>query len=404
MQTVALIPAIIQRPSSRILFSARTTTLFAATAAALFSVSSSAPTPLYRLYQVQYGLSSFLLTVIFSAYVFGLLGALLTVGRLSDHIGRRPMIFATLALNAAAMILFIGADSAATLIAARLTQGIATGAAMTTLGATILDTDRTNGPVINSVTAFIGLTIGSLGGGLLAAYAPAPTTLVYVILLLTSILMALLVLQMPETTETRPGALASLRPQVSVPAQARKALLAVTPVTVATWALGGFYFSLIPSLIRVATGLSSPLIGGLTVATLMVTGAIAVFVLRNRATATILTVGTSSLALGVAVTLAGVWSRSIDLMLLGTVVAGVGFGAAFSGALRTVLPLASASERAGLLSTFYVESYLAFSLPAIAAGLAAPVVGLQSVTYIYGAVVILLSIVSLAAILMRRSA
>ena len=78
-------------------------------------------------------------------------------------------------------------------------------------------------------------------------------------------------------------------------------------------------------------------------------------------------------------------------------IAGVGFGAAFAGVLRTILPLAGADQRAGLLSTFYVESYLAFSLPAIAAGIAAPALGLAATIYIYGGVVVVLAVISLAA-------
>jgi MFS family permease len=59
-------------------------------------------------------------TTIFAVYAFSLLAALLTVGSLSDYVGRRPVILAALVLNAAAMMLFIRADSAAALIEARL--------------------------------------------------------------------------------------------------------------------------------------------------------------------------------------------------------------------------------------------------------------------------------------------
>jgi MFS family permease len=53
--------------------------------------TASAPSPLYPLYRERWGFSITTLTVIFAVYVVGLLGALLTVGSLSDHLGRRPM-------------------------------------------------------------------------------------------------------------------------------------------------------------------------------------------------------------------------------------------------------------------------------------------------------------------------
>jgi MFS family permease len=122
------------------------TTVMAVIAAMTFSASGAAPTPLYHQYQESFGLTPFMLTIIFAAYVLSLLTALLTVGSLSDYIGRRPAILAALILNIAAMVMFMTAASAIALIIARAVQGFATGLATATLGAAILDTDRGRGP------------------------------------------------------------------------------------------------------------------------------------------------------------------------------------------------------------------------------------------------------------------
>jgi MFS family permease len=387
------------RQQERASLSYRTTTIMAVITAMTFAASGAAPTPLYHQYQELFGLTPFMLTVIFGAYVLSLLGALLTVGSLSDYIGRRPAILAALSLNVVAMVMFIAADSAAALIAARAVQGFATGLATATLGATIMDTDHSRGPVLNSITAFVGLAAGSLGGGALVTYAPDPQQLVYAVLLALSAAEALVLWHMPETVTPKPGALASLQPHVSVPAPARRALVQVTPVTIASWALGGFYFSLMPSLVRVATGVTSPIVGGLVVSALTFSGAVAVLSLRNTSARRILSGGIPALVSGVAITLAGVQMQQVSLMLIGTIVAGIGFGAAFSGAMRTVMPHAEAHERAGLLSAFYVEGYLSFSLPAILTGLVAPIAGLPLAADVYGAAVIVLALGSLLAML-----
>jgi MFS family permease len=389
------------RPQAHASLSNRSTTLMAAITVMTFSACGAAPTPLYHQYQESFGLTPFILTIIFAAYVVSLLAALLTVGSLSDYIGRRPAIMAALALNIVAMVMFIAVDSAWALIAARAVQGFATGLATATLGATILDTDRNRGPVLNSVTAFAGLTAGSLGAAVLATYAPDPQQLVYLILLVMSAVEAAILCYMPETAVGKPGAVASLQPHVHVPAKARRALFQVTPLTIASWALGGFYFSLMPSLVRVATGITLPIVGGLVVAALTFSGAVAVVSLRNVTAIRILVGGIPALVSGVAITLAGVATQFVVLMLAGTIVAGLGFGAAFAGAMRTVMPLAEAHERAGLLSAFYVEGYLSFSLPAILAGLFAPMTGLPLAAYVYGAAVIVLAVASRVA--MARS-
>src|SRR5258706_6016313 len=110
---------------------------------------------------------------------------------------------------------------------------------------------------------------------------------------------------MPEPARTKPGALASLRPRVHVPRVARATFAAVTPVNIASWSLGGFYFSLMPAVVRAATGTALPIVGGLVVATLTFSGAVAVVALRKLVPVKVFIFGIVMFALGVAITLAG---------------------------------------------------------------------------------------------------
>jgi hypothetical protein len=103
------------------------------------------------------------------------------------------------------------------------------------------------------------------------------------------------------------------------------------------------------------------------------------------------------LSLGVAVSLFGIQQHQVAALLAGTVISGAGFGSNFLGIMRALLPTAAPDQRAGLLSAFYVQSYLAFSLPAVAAGLAVPLIGLSVAAYLYGAVIIVLAVTSLTA-------
>ena len=105
----------------------------------------------YREYQEHFGLTPFVITIIFAVYVFSLLLALPTVGSLSDYVGRRPVILAALMTNVFAMAVFMTASSAAALVVARTIQGFANGVAIATLAATILDTDKERAPLLNSV-------------------------------------------------------------------------------------------------------------------------------------------------------------------------------------------------------------------------------------------------------------
>lgn len=368
--------------------------VFLATALLGFLAASSTPTPLYHLYQQAWQFSAVTLTLIFAVYAVSLLAALLTVGSLSDYLGRRPLIFTVLVLESVAMLLFLQADSVSGLIAARILQGFATGMATSVLGAALLDIDREQGPLVNSLTPLLGMASGALGTGLLVEFAPWPLRLAYGLLLGLFVAQALLVWHLPESVSRQPGALASLRPALHVPPQARAAVWRMLPVNVAGWALGGFFLSLAPSLAREATGATSNLVGGGLVAALTVTGAVAIYHLRLRPAGQILRLGTGVLPAGMLLILLALHRGELGLFFMATVVTGVGFGASFLGALRSIMPLAEAHERAGLMATFYVLSYLAFCVPAMLAGWMVRSFGLVPTGEVYALGVIILCAVA----------
>src|SRR6185369_7512629 len=116
-----------------------------------FLAGSSAPTPLYSTYQAHWGFSSIMVTVVFGVYALAVLAALLVFGSLSDYIGRRPILMATTVVQAGAMVIFATAHGLGALVAARVVQGLATGAAAGAVGAGMLDLDRAKGTVANAV-------------------------------------------------------------------------------------------------------------------------------------------------------------------------------------------------------------------------------------------------------------
>jgi hypothetical protein len=339
-----------------------------ASIALFFLAGSSAPTPLYAVYQAAWGFSPITVTVIFGIYALSVLAALLVTGSLSDHVGRRPVLFATALLQAAAMTIFAVAGSVGALLAARVVQGLATGAAASAVGAGMLDLDRRRGAIANAVAPLVGTASGGLISGLFAAHLPAPTVLVYVGFALLFVAQARLVLALPETVVPRPGALLSLRPRLRVPPSIRGALLVAGPALVAAWALAGFYGSLGPSLVRTLAGSSSVVLGGTLLFALAGSGALTVLFSHARPARAVLGFGTAVLATGVAVSLRAIGVGSLWMFFAGTVIAGAGFGASFHAAIRSVLFGAAAHERAGVLSVLYVIAYLALGLPAVVAG------------------------------------
>jgi MFS family permease len=364
--------------------------LVAATTAALLA-ASSAPSPLYPVYQAEFGFSSITLTAIFAAYVLALLASLLTVGRLSDYLGRRPVLAVALLVEAAAMAVFLDAHGVVALYAARLVQGFATGAAIGVLGAYLLDlqpaTGSRLGSLVNSAAATGGLGIGAVLSGTLIQYGPHPTRLVFAILTGTFVLLALATAVLPETVDRKAGALAAMRPQVSVPSAARRAFVRAVPTMASTWMLGGLMFSVGGSLLSAIFDQRNHAIVGLVLGVFAGSAAISSLVLRDRTPQDMERRGTALLVAGALLFVLALVSTSLTVFVVAALLAGTGFGPAFLGSFRTVSQLAEPHERAALISAIYVVSYLAFSIPALVAGLLITDAGLRDTALGYATVV-----------------
>ena len=76
---------------------------------ALFA--SATPSPLYGIYQQEWHFSTPVLTLVYAVYCFGVLTALLLIGRISDEVGRRPVLTLSLIGLIGAGVLFAVADS-----------------------------------------------------------------------------------------------------------------------------------------------------------------------------------------------------------------------------------------------------------------------------------------------------
>jgi len=249
-----------------------------------FLAGSSAPTPLYPIYQAAWRFSPITTTVVFGVYAVAVLIALMTVGALSDYVGRRPVLLVAALTQAVTMLLFAEAGSVTALVVARILQGLATGGAAAAVGAGLLDLDRARGATANAVAPLLGTATGGIVSGLMVQYLPAPTHLVYLTLAAVFVAQAVGVALLPCPAVRRPGALASLRPQLRLPAQARGAFLIAVPALVASWSVPGFFGSLGPSLLRLLSGSKALALGGLALFSLAASGALTVLLLQRRGT------------------------------------------------------------------------------------------------------------------------
>ena len=361
---------------------------------ALFA--SGTPSPLYATYRELWGFSPVVLTLVYATYAFGVLASLLLAGRVSDEVGRRPVLVTALSVLMAATVLFALADSVVWLFIARAVQGAATGLALGAAGAALLDLHPSRDPagagLTNGVVSASGMGFGVLVSSAIVELLPAPRVLPYVLLFALFALALSFALRMPEpVADRRRMRLTPQRP--SVPASARRPFVLASLGVISSWSIGGLFLSLGPQLLAQLFDTSDHLVAGIGVFALAGSGALAQLAFGRTAPWAGAAGGSIALSGGLLLMVAAAAEESRALFLIGAVVGGAGFGVAFLGALRALSGAIPHEHRAAVMSAFYVVAYSAISLPAILAGVFVTPLGLEPTFEIFGSIVALLALV-----------
>ena len=377
-------------------------------AATLMMAGASAPSPFYPVLQERLALGTMGVSIAFAIYAVALLLALLTVGSISDHIGRRPVVSIGFVMLAAGLALVWLADTGATLYAGRILQGLASGLVVPALSAAITDFAPADSPrratLLNTLAPTLGLAIGAVGAGLvldLAGDEPTAAALTFGPLVAVYLLVAAAIWLVPETSSREQGWLRSLQPRASVPQPARRLFGISVPIVLGGWATGGLFLSLGSSIVHTELHVDSQLGAGLLIGLLPATGAAAAFVMHNRRPIVSAVYGASALAVGTAIMVLALALNSLPIYVVAVVVAGTGFGTAFMGTIGSLMPLAAVHERAELFAALYIVAYLSFGVPAVIAGILATIYGLHLTVLIFGTVVALAA--GTAAVLRARA-
>jgi MFS family permease len=377
--------------------------VFVATAITFTSVylATGALTPLLVAYRDQWHFASAQLTLAFAVYAVGFLAALLVLGPLSDHLGRRPVLIGALAVHLASNVLFLMAPNIGWVVAGRIVQGIAQGAATTAFTAALVELATPKQQRLGAILGSAGVTAGLGGGSLLAGIAiqlisPANSVIFIVLTLVTLVGTGVIALS-PETVPRSPGAVRSLVPRLSIPKAARVEFFAAAPVVAAIWMLAGLSGGLAPSMVGTVFHHSSGLLNGVAGFVAPATSAVVGLAFARVNSRLAMTIGIYASVLGALGIIMGVLAGSLALMFVGQCIAGIGFGASFTAALRLILPLVAVNQRASIVAALYVVSYLALGIPIIIAGRITAQLGVVTTVVWYTAATVLLSLGSLAA-------
>lgn len=374
--------------------------------------SSATPSPLYVDYQQAWGTSGTVITIVYAVYCLAVLIPLLLLGRLSDAIGRRPVILAGLALLAVSMAVLAAAPDVAWLIVARIAQGVSVGLITGPAAAALIELHPTRdsriGALTSSSTTNFGIAGGVLVSGAVATVSSSP--LIHPYLIIVAAALALLIAVWAFVPETAGGASTvrdalRLRPP-TVPARMRSAFALAAICVIVSWSVGGVFLGLGGAIARDLVGRSDYLITGLVVAALQAAAGIAQLVWNLRAGPDQwrrgMTVGVALLLPGLAVASFSLEWSSVPGFVLGAVLTGLGMGLLFLIGTTLVAQNAPAKVRGQVFAALYLVAYTSLGVPAVLAALAAERIGLIPAYHLLAAIVGVVSVVALTAVLLGR--
>jgi len=393
------------RPSTRWPYLPRTVG-FAGISAAMVAVlvAAGAPTPLWPIYEKQWGFPEWELTLAFGVYALALLVAILVIGSLSDHIGRRPLMIAALAVELVAMVMFLSASSIGWLIAARIVQGVATGAASSALSAAVVELAperrKKFGAMMASVAPLAGLGIGALFAGILAQFVSDAAVTVWLVLVVVMAIGTVITVFTPETSSRKPGAVASLVPRVSVPPQVRGVFASTLPGTISAFMAMALFLGLVPIVLGAVFAVRGPVVGALVAFVAFGAGTVVSAVTAAVRPHRLRLVGASAMTVGALLFIGSVGAEALPLLWAVAVFSGAGLGASLSGTIRGLVPEVKPHERAALFAAIFLVAYLALGVSAIVAGQFIGPVGVTSVAISFG---IVNAIVALAGVVVTST-
>ncbi|MET0673352.1 MAG: MFS transporter [Microbacterium pygmaeum] len=370
---------------------------------------STVPTPLYPLYQQRDGFPVGMITVIFAAYAVGVMLSLYLAGHVSDWVGRRRMLVIAVLISMLSAVMFLAWSEVPGLIAARLVNGVSIGILSATATAHLAELRAQARPGEGSVIATTvsgaanlgGLALGPLIGGLFAEFLPAPLVLPHIVFLALLAAGALALLSVPETVAATPR---PYRPQrLSVPAASRSIFLVAGFGAFAGFAVFGLFSSLAPTFLVGTFGQDDHLLAGAAAFSVFAAAAVGQIALASVRQRTQFTIAIIACAVGLAGVASGAVIPQLALFLGGGVIAGLGVGVLFKGAIGTAISVAAPGRTGETLALLFLIAYAGLVVPVLAVGIGLTFAPAVAVLLVF-VVLVLAATVSAAAIMRRRTA
>lgn len=368
-------------------------------------LGNTLPTPLYPHYQQRYGWSVLTITIIFGVYAVAVVGGLMLIGRLSDYVGRRPVLIPGVLLSAASAALFLVAGDLWLILVGRVLSGFSAAVFTGTATAALVDLmpDRRPTATVIAVAANLGgLGAGQLVSGIIADHVSRPLEVPYAVDLGLCAPALLAILAVPRHHAQRSG---RWRPQrFSVPPAVRRAFIPAAVAGSCGFAVFGLYGAVVPGLLAHQFHISAATVVGVIVFVLMLAALGGQLLTRRMAASLALPLGCVTLIVGAGLLGLSVAANALVPLVIAALLIGLAEGLVIGAGLAHINRLAPAEQRGEVASNYFVVLYIGLALPVIGVGALAGPWGARTASLVLTLIVALAVAAVLVALLRRQRA
>ncbi len=355
--------------------------------------------PLYPIYQDQWGLSAGDISNVYVIYMLGALFGLVFLGRLGDRIGFATTLIISLFLALVGSVICMVAQEMVMLSIGRVLVGVAgtmaTSSGVAGLNILAPDHKRPHVALKGSLMVAGGFGLGPVVGGVFGQWVPLPLVTVH-IPVLVMVLVGLAIMWRIEPSvkwsELRSRVtIGDFLPKLAWPKGSDGVTFALgTILPFITFGVFGLYVSMAPSIVRNVLGLGGPLVSGGGIALMLVGSCLTQIALKRMHYFKAAMMGLSLLAISNAILMVNLNVGSAVLFGLGVVVAAMGHGSSMFAGAQVVNLISDNTNRSSLTASFWAVGYCGSILPMIGTGLMADAWGLNIAVTVFCSMIIAL--------------
>jgi MFS family permease len=373
----------------------------AATAAAftICMAGTTLSTPLYDIYSRRYGFQTVTITILFAVYAIGVVATLTVFGRLSDAVGRRPVLLAAVGISAAGSLILAFAPGLSLLLVGRVVSGLAAGLMSGTGTAAVIDLfpseRRGPGATVAVAANTGGLALGTLLAGILAEVAPKPLITPYLVQAGLAVLAGLWLLlaagRLSTAAAPAPGGRRFRLGRLRIPAEIRAPFIRAVLAAGAGFAVLGVLTSVSSVFLATILHIDNHALAGGVVALAFAFMAVGQLAARRAEPQAALLAGCGGLCVAAAILLLSLTLHSLAALVIAAIVLGIAEGSCLNAGIASTVERVPPDLRGEVSSSYFAGLYIFLALPAIGVGVLSAHTGLVEAGVIFCAVVIALA-------------